>query len=230
VAEHAAVTNDDGALMRRLAFSLAAACALGLGGCGGGVPFLGGGAASQAAAPPEQQQGAGATLRNQLLYAGPTVPESQRPGFNIIDSEFGCPAIDILEGGAGYRGAGPGGSASAVSFQAAITGSARECAAQGNQMRIRVGIEGQVLLGQSGRPGTFSVPVRVVVKRRAEIVTQRFTRISVSVPQGETRGVFTHVEENVVVPISSVDPADEFDIYIGLDPTGQQARLQNRRR
>ncbi len=97
-------------------------------------------------------------------------------------------------------------------------------------MRIRVGVEGQVLLGQNGRPGTFSVPVRVVVKRRAEIVTQRFTRISVSVPAGETRGAFSHVEENIVVPISSVDPGDEFDIYVGLDPTGQQARLQTRRR
>jgi hypothetical protein len=216
--------------MRRLAFAMTAAAALALGGCGGGVPLLGGGSASQAAAPVEQQQGAGATLRNHLLYSGPTVPQSQQPGFNLVDNERGCPAIDILENAAGYRGAGSRGDASSVSYQASITGSARECVFQGNQLRIRIGVEGRVLLGQAGRPGTYSVPVRVVVKRRAEVVTQRFARLSVSVPANDTQSEFSHVEENVVVPLSEVDPADEFDIYIGLDPTGQQAQRQRRRR
>jgi hypothetical protein len=216
--------------MKRLEYLAAAMSALALGACGGGVPFLGSGAATQATTPVEQQQGVGATIRNQLLYAGPTVPRSQQEGFNIVDAEFGCPAIDIIENAAGYRGTGSGAQASTVSYQASITRTARECITQGNQMRIRVGVEGQLLLGQNGRPGTFSVPLRIVVKRRAETVTQRFTRLNVSVPANDVRGDFAYVEENVVVPISSVDPADEFDIYVGLDPTGQQAARQQRRR
>jgi hypothetical protein len=216
--------------MKRFGCAATVAAALALGGCGGGIPLLGGGSSSQATTPVEQQQGAGATLRNQLLYGGPTVPESQRPGFNIIENERGCPTLDILENAAGYRGTGSGAQASQVSFQASITNTARECVFQGNQLRLRIGVEGRVLLGQNGRPGTFSVPLRIVVKRRADIVTQRFNRLSVSVPAGETQGEFAYVEENVVVPISDIDPNAEYDVYVGLDPTGQQAQRQTRRR
>jgi hypothetical protein len=216
--------------MMRIGHAATVVAALLLGACGGGIPLLGGGASSQATTPVEQQQGAGATLRNQLLYGGPTVPQSQQPGFHIIDREKGCPALDILEGAAGYRGTGSGAQASQVAYQASITNTARECAFQGNQLRMRVGVEGRLLLGQNGRSGTFSVPVRIVVKRRAEVVTQRFTRVTVNVPAGETQGEFAYVEENLVVPTSDVDPSDEFDIYVGLDPTGQQAQRQARRR
>jgi hypothetical protein len=38
------------------------------------------------------------------------------------------------------------------------------------------------------------------------------------------------VEENIVVPISQADPGDEYDIFVGLDPTGAQAQRQTRRR
>jgi hypothetical protein len=215
--------------MMRLAYGATVAAALGLAGCGGGSLF-GGAASTQATTPVEQQQGVGSTIRNQLLYSGPTVPESQRPGFNIVDQEKGCPSLDILENAAGYRGSGSGAQASQVSFQASITGTARECIFQGNQMRMRIGVEGRVLLGQNGRPGSFAVPVRIVVKRRAEVVTQRFTRLNVSVPAGDTQGDFSYVEENLVVPISDIDPTAEFDVYVGLDPTGQQAARQTRRR
>jgi hypothetical protein len=206
--------------------------ALALAGCGGGIPLIGGGASSQATTPVEQQQGVGATIRNQLLYGGPTVPQSQQPGFHITDSDRSrtCPTLDILENAAGYRGTGSGAQASQVSYQASITGTARECAFQGNQLRMRVGVEGRLLLGQNGKPGSFSVPVRIVVKRRSDIVTQRFSRVTVSVPSGETQGEFAYIEENLVVPLSEIDPADEFDIYVGLDPTGQQAQRQARRR
>ncbi|MGL4242208.1 MAG: hypothetical protein ACRCTI_13955 [Beijerinckiaceae bacterium] len=216
--------------MKLLAFAVIAAGALTLGGCGGGVPFLGGGGASQATTPVEQQQGAGATLRNHLLYAGPTVPQSQQEGFNITDSDRGCPSIDYIENATGYRGMGSGAQASTVTYQASITRTARECITQGNQMRIRVGVEGQLLLGQNGRPGSYSVPLRIVVKRRADTVTQRFTRLNVSVPANDVRGDFAYIEETLTVPLSSVDPADEFDIYVGLDPSGQQAARQTRRR
>ncbi len=213
----------------RIAYGATVAAALALGGCGGGSLF-GGAASRQASTPVEQQQGVGATIRNQLLYAGPTVPESQRPGFHIIENEKGCPAIDILENAAGYRGGGSGPQASQVSFQASITGTARECIFQGNQLRLRVGVEGRVLLGPNGRPGSFAVPLRIVVKRRADVVTQRFTRLNVTVPGGDTQGDWSYVEENLVIPVSDADPSAEYDVYVGLDPTGQQAVRQSRRR
>ncbi len=134
-----------------------------------------------------------------FLYSGPTVPQSQAPGFNQAQDEMTCPALDILENKAAYRGGTPAQQASGVAFQASIAMWRRECAFQGGQLRIRVGVEGRVLLGQNGRPGTFSVPVRVVVKRRSDVVAQRFVRLSVTVPANDTQADFVHVEENVVV-------------------------------
>lgn len=212
----------------RLTLVLAAALALGVAGCGGGIPGLGGG--SQTSTPPEQQSGAGATVRNLLVYGGPTVPQSQQPGFNLTDNEYGCPELGILENAAGYRGAANNAPGVGVAFQASIDNTARECVFQGNQLRLRVGVEGRVLLGQTGKPGTFSVPVRIVVKRRNDIVTQRFTRLSVTVPGSETQADFAHIEENIIVPITENDPGNEYDIYVGLDPTGQQAQRQTRKR
>lgn len=190
--------------------------------------MFGGGAES--ATPVEQQRGAGATLRNMLLYSGPTVPASQDPDFNKDQNEFGCPTLDILENRAGYRGGSPAQQASGVGFQASITNVARECAFQGSQVRLRVGVEGRVLLGQGGRPGSYSVPVRVVVKRRAEVVTQRFTRLNVTIPASDTQAGFVHVEENILLPITANDPGDEYDVFVGLDATSQQAARQVRRR
>jgi hypothetical protein len=202
---------------------------LGLSACGGGLSGVFGGG-SQSSTPVEQQTGAGATLRNMFLYSGPTVPPSQDPRFNQDKDEFGCPALDILENKAAYRGGSPAQQASGVGFQASIANIARECIVEGRQIRIRVGVEGRVLLGQEGRPGTFSVPVRVVVKRRNDVVAQRFVRLNVTVPANDTQADFVHVEENVVLPITENDPGDEYDIYVGLDPTTQQAARQTRRR
>lgn len=214
----------------RWSLAVSAFMALGLSACGGGgvSGVLGGGA--QGTTPVEQQTGAGATLRNMFLYSGPTVPPSQAPNFNQDKDEFGCPALDILENKAAFRGGSAAQQASGVGFQASIANIARECIVQGREIRVRVGVEGRVLLGQNGRPGTFSVPVRVVVKRRNDVVTQRFVRLNVTVPGSEAQADFAHVEENIVLPITENDPGDEYDIYVGLDPTAQQATRQARRR
>jgi hypothetical protein len=208
--------------------AISTVAALGLAACGGGTTGIFGGS-SQAPTPVEQQSGPGATLRNMFFYAGPTVPPSQQPNFNQDQDELTCPGLDILENKAAYRGGSPAQQASGVGFQASIANVARECVFQGGQLRLRVGVEGRLLLGQSGRPGTYSVPVRVVVKRRSDVVAQRFTRLSVTVPANDTQADFAHVEENVVVPITTNDPGDEYDIYVGLDPTAQQAVRQTRR-
>jgi hypothetical protein len=213
----------------RLVISVVLLGGLLLGGCSGGIPGLGGGSSSGASttAEPAQSQGAGGTLRNFALYGGATVPPTQNP---LSDRDLGCPTLDILEGAAGYRGRGSGEAASAVSYQASIVQSARECVTQGNQMRIRVGIEGRLLLGPNGKAGTFLVPVRIVVKRRKDIVTQRVAQVSVTVPSTDTQADFSYVDESITVQITEFDPGDEYDVFVGLDPSGAQAQRQERKR
>jgi hypothetical protein len=199
----------------------AVALGLMLAGCGGGIPGTSGEVAEG------QPQGPGGTVRNFLLYGQATVPPSQAP---TVDARtYGCPELGVLEGAAAWRGSGPATGATGVAYQASLGNLARECTVSGTQMLIRVGVEGRLLLGSAGRPGAYSVPVRVVVKRRNDIVTQRFTRLNVTVPANDTQAEFVHIEENIALPISENDPAEEFDLYVGFDPTGQAARDQRRR-
>lgn len=207
--------------MRQILRAGLVVAALALAGCGGGLPGFGSGSSAGG----EPAPGPATTARNFLLYGGATVPPS------LPDEEariYGCPAIGVLENAAAYRGGGQ--TASSVSYQASLVNMVRECNVQGNQMAIKVGVEGRLLLGANGRPGTYTVPVRVVVKRRQEIVQQRFTQLRVTIPNGETQAEFAHVEDRIVVPISAADPDDEFDVYVGFDASGNQARAQVRRR
>jgi hypothetical protein len=212
----------------RSSLVLAMILGLGVAGCGGGIPGLGG--SSEPAPTTEQQSGGGSVFRNLFLYGGTTVPPAQDPKFNQPQTELGCPQIGIIENTAGYRGGTAAQQASGVAFQASLVNTARECSFEGKQLRMRVGVEGRLLLGQNGKAGTFSVPVRIVVKRRSDIVAQRFTRLNVTVPGSDTQADFYHIEENIIVPITDNDPGDEYDIYVGFDPTGQQAARQTRRR
>ncbi len=214
--------------MMRFAIPMIAALSLGLGACGGGIPGLGGGDSRPAAAG-QEAPGVGTSARNLFLF-GTTEPPPIQPQ-KLEEKEQTCPAVDIIENAAGYRGTSTlTGSSSTVSFQASITNTARECLFQGNQLRLRVGVEGRVLLGPNGKAGSYSVPVKIIVKRRKDIVTQRSTRLTVTVPGNDTQAEFSYVEENIVVPITQFDPGDEYDIFVGLDPTGAQAQRQTRRR
>jgi hypothetical protein len=210
--------------MMRWAFVLIAVMSIGLSACGGGIPGFGG--SSTTAEPNTQPQGAGNTLRNFALYGAATVPPTQKP---LDDREYKCPELDVLENGAGYRG-NAGAGASASTYQASMTNRARECSFRGNQVVIRVGVEGRLLLGPNGKPGTYSVPVRIVVKRRQDVVTQKFARVSVTVPSSDTQAEFSYVEENLTLPITENDPGDEYDILVGFDGSGGQSQKQTRRR
>jgi hypothetical protein len=215
-------------MIMRWAVPFSFVLAIGLGACSGGLPGLGGLGGSSSAGGSDvapTQQGAGSTLRNFALYGGATQPPSQEPKDN--ERDLTCPSVTVSENGAAYRSAQ--GTATTVSYQASLTDTARECAFQGNQVSIRVGVEGRLLLGVNGKPGTYSVPVRIQVKRRNDVVTQRFVRVSVTVPANDTQAEFAHVEERITVPISATDPGNEYDIYVGFEAAGAPAPRQARR-
>jgi hypothetical protein len=216
-------------IMMRWAVPVSLVMALGLGACSGGIPGLGGlggGSSSGGTEPTQSSQGAGSTLRNFALYGGATQPPSQQPTDN--ERDLTCPSVTVSENGAAYRSGG--GAASTVSYQASLINTARECAFQGNQVSIRVGVEGRLLLGTNGKPGTYTVPVRIQVKRRNDVVTQRFAQLKVTVPANETQAEFAHLEERITLPISATDPGDEYDVYVGFEAAGARAAQAGNRR
>ena len=89
-------------------------------------------------------------------------------------------------------------------YQVTIGQTARECAALGGVMTMKVGVQGRVLLGPAGGPGQVDVPLRMAVVQEGpepKPIVSKFTRLSVAVPPGQTAVPFVHVEQDVTFPM-----------------------------
>jgi hypothetical protein len=201
--------------MKRLAASLATLLiSLSLAGC-----MTPGDGASDSAIQQALEEEEGAT---------PVAPQGIIAGLAQPDTPF-CPQIEIVQGSAALRGGGGGQQATGVSYQASITDVARECKFDGANMTMRIGVRGRVLIGQSGRAGTYSVPVRVAIRSGEKVLYSNLTRLSVSAGDDIGGSAFQHVEENVVVP-QAPDGVELYEVFVGLDPSGAAARPTKKRR
>ena len=121
---------------------------------------------------------------------------------------------------------------SACAIRARFVRAARECRVTGNMVNIRIGIEGRVILGPAGGPGQVSIPLRYRAGHRdaqhLRSRSGRSFRSSMSMIPPQTAHVnFTHIAEDLTVPIPPAAELENWVIYIGFDPTG--AQLQQRR-
>lgn len=190
-----------------------AGAAAALAGCGG----IG------AISEPARSSGGLASL---AIFGNPqNIPAAEAPE-NLPDRN--CPAVSVMEGGAAHR-VGRAGS-NEVSHQASLVDVARECRYGAGQLSMKIGIQGRMLIGALGKPGSYSVPVRVAIKRMDTVVATRVARVSATIPAGETSVAFVHVEDNVVVPLSAADPAEEYDVFVGFDSGGAADPRKGRRR
>lgn len=173
---------------------------------------------SGSSAPKTAAADSDSSFLNIFKYGGTTKPESMKDE----DEEIECPPIQILEGTAAMRaetGAG-------VRHQFSVVQTARECRAEGNNIVIKMGLEGRALLGPSGSSGTFSVPVRFVAKRGEKVVASKLQRQSVTIPQGETNASFVAIEDTMVVPKDGA----ELELFAGLDGSGGAAEKPQRKK
>lgn len=159
-----------------------------------------------------------------LLFPGQTLPDPPK----VADREVTCPAVQVLDGTASYR-VGDSASARGVSHQSSINDYARECRLDGNTYRVKVGIQGRVVLGDAGKAGTITVPVRVAVRKDGQIVYSRLLATPVAIPAGDTQAPFVVIDENIALPVTAEDPGEEYKVLIGIDPKGQPAPRKKRR-
>lgn len=159
-----------------------------------------------------------------ILFGGRQLPPPAQ-----VTRELGCPSATLLDGTGVYR-SGDSGTARGVSYQAWINDIARECTPQGNVMRIKVGIQGRFILGENGKSGSYTVPIRIAVRRGSETVLSKLVSASVSVSANDTQSPFVLVDDSITVTIGADDPGDEFKILVGIDPQGQRAAPRKRRR
>ncbi len=78
----------------------------------------------------------------------------------------------------------------------------------GNMVSIKVGIQGRVILGPQGAPGTVDVPIRYAVVFDGvpqRTITTKLERISVTVPPDDPNVLFSHVVEGARIPDAHQD-------------------------
>lgn len=165
----------------------------------------------------------GNIFSNMLKYGGTTVPPSQPQDLG----EVYCPQIDVPEGGAAMRAyGGKVGDGASLRSQITLGRLARECTrlADGT-VGVKVGIAGQVLLGPSGSPGRFEALLQVSIKYADKVVVTRAKRVPIVVAAGEAQGLFSVIEDNLVVPAAM---AGDYEISVSLG--GGPARPAGRKR
>jgi hypothetical protein len=149
---------------------------------------------------------------------------------NAANNDTPCPDIKVRTGAATLmvgdkKGEGEP-SPLDVRYQGSIVNYARECHLNAGLLTIKVGVEGRVITGPAGGPGTVNVPLRIAVVHETlnpTTVATKFAIIPVTVNNAVDRVTFTHVEPDIAFPLPRPESAiDSYVIYVGFDPLSAQ--------
>lgn len=185
---------------------------LGLAGCG---------SSSSTGEPSAAQK-----LGNVLMFQSTTPPPVDQLPKDEDDITVVCPEVIVADGGAALR-AQSGQDSSGLRYQISITNVARECTPTGNGgFRLKVGVEGRVLLGPAGGAGSYGATLTTTVTRGTSVVARRASRVGGTIPGGQGGTDFSHVEDGIVVPPGQSD----VEIIVGLGQGGAVSPARHRRR
>lgn len=142
------------------------------------------------------------------------------------DNALVCPEVIIADGGAAMR-AQTGPDSGSLRHQVSILNVARECAPTGNGgYTLKVGVEGRVLLGPAGTPGTYGATLVTTVTRGTTTLARRTARVGGTIAAGQGGTDFAYVEQGIAVPPGRGD----VEITVDLTPAGAAAPARKRRR
>ena len=136
------------------------------------------------------------------------------------DMKISCPEIVVLEGTAAQRVySGAAQDNDTLRYQYSLGDVGRECARQGDQFSLKVGVAGRVLLGPVGAPGNFNVPIRIAVvrERDQQPVVSKLYHVAATVAPGQTLADFSVVSEPFLVPFTKEHEEDDYTIKVGID-------------
>ena len=147
------------------------------------------------------------------------------------DDDIDCPEVQVRTGAATLMiGSKPGNGEPAaldVRYQGSIIRTARECHVNAGVMTMKVGIEGRIITGPAGGPGTVDVPLRIAVEEEGvspKAVASKFGRETVNVNNSVDRVNFTHVDPDISFPLPQpLGLIERYVVYVGFDPIGAQA-------
>jgi hypothetical protein len=142
-----------------------------------------------------------------------------------------CPNVDIRQGAGtiAINTSARDPSAMQLRYQVSVGQMARECANIAGNLSIKVGVQGRVVLGPAGTPGTLEIPVRYALVEEGpqpKTVYSKLYRVPVSIGEGQPNVAFTHIEEAMSVPMPTPAVFDRYVVYVGFDPLGSAQERQ----
>ena len=146
----------------------------------------------------------------------------------VSASDIECPEMRVRTGASTLMvGSKPGEGEPAaldVRYQGTIVRMARECNVHAGMMTMKIGIEGRVITGPAGGPGTVDVPLRIAVVQEGltpKPIVSKFGREQVTIANAIDRVTFTHIESDVTFPLPQpLGLIDSYVVYVGFDPLG----------
>lgn len=140
--------------------------------------------------------------------------------------DFDCPRMDIRAGASTLLVNVPNADQQAMGlkYQGSFVRAARECRVQGRNVNIKVGVQGRIIVGPAGGPGELTVPLRYALVKeligQSSVIWTKLYTVPVTIPGNEANVTFTHVQDDLTVPIPGAAELDQYVIYIGYDPSG----------
>ena len=173
------------------------------------------------AGPHAQAQSITDKLGNWLFGKSSAPADTNAPA--NTPAEVDCPGVTVRSGASTLSITQPGVDAGPMTtrYQVSIAQTARECAALGSVMTMKVGVEGRVLLGPAGGPGQIDIPLRVAVVQEGptpKAIVSKFYKLAVAIPPGQTNVPFVHVEQDLTFPMPRGADLDAYVVYVGFDP------------
>ena len=89
-------------------------------------------------------------------------------------------------------------------YQGSIVRTARECHVSAGVMTMKVGVEGRVVTGPAGGPGSLEVPLRIAVVLEGvnpKPIMSKLVRIPVTITADVDRTTFTHINPDIFFPL-----------------------------
>ena len=183
------------------------------------------------------QESPGITDRMKSFFFGPSTPQpgTGAPASAGLPEEIECPGVAVRQGASTLAISTAGSESSPMStrYQVTIGQTARECAALGGVMTMKVGVQGRVLLGPAGGPGRVDVPLRFAVVEEGtnpKPIVSKLYRLAVDVPPGQTMVPFVHVDQDVTFPMPRGDALDNYIVYVGFDPSAAPAKPERKQK
>lgn len=141
----------------------------------------------------------------------------------LATPDFECPSVSIRSGASTFSVSADARDPNAMNlrYQVSVGETARECRLAGGIVTMKVGVQGRVVLGPAGGPGTVEVPLRIAVVEEGtqpKTIFTRLDRVSVVIPQNDPHILFTHVDENISFPMPRGGLIDSYIVYVGFDP------------